>query len=130
MKKIICVILATLMLFALVGCGGSATTAETSPIPSNTAKTATFEINNVELREDGTPTYIYVGMYCESLDKTLLIEGRLRDKIYEELYCKFSEGDIVKVIWEENKTGEIIESSLIFEKVSNELVPIKDVGGG
>lgn len=130
MKKIVCVIMATLMLFALVGCGGSATTAETSPIPSNTAKTATFEINNVELRKDSALTYIYVGMYCESLDKTLLIEGRLRDKFYEELYCKFSEGDIVKVIWEENKTGEIIESSLTFEKVSNELVPIKDVGEG
>ena len=119
MKKIICVIMATLMLFALVGCGGSATTTETSPISSNTAKTATFKINNVELRED-TPTYIYVGMYCESLEKTLLIKGRLRDKIYEELYCKFSEGDIVKVTWEENKTGKVIESSLIFE----------DVGGG
>ena len=128
MKKIICIIMAILMLFALVGCGGSTTSTETSPIPSNTAKTATFEINNVELREDSTPTYIYVGMYCESLDKTLLIEGRLREKTYEELYCKFSEGDIVKVIWEENKKGEMIESSLIFEKVSNKLVPIKDVG--
>lgn len=41
MKKIICIIMATLVLFALVGCGGSTTTAETSPIPSNTAKTAT-----------------------------------------------------------------------------------------
>lgn len=130
MKKIICVIMAILMLFALVGCGGSTSSAETSATPSETAKTATFEINNVELREDSTPTYIYVGMYCESLDKTLLIVGRLRDKIYEEFYCKFSEGDMVKVTWEEDKTGEVIESSLTFEKVSNELVPIKDVGEG
>lgn len=130
MKKIICVIMATLMLFALVGCGGSATTAETSATPSETAKTATFVINNIELREDSTPTYIYVGMYCESLDKTLFIEGRLREKAYEEFYCKFSEGNIVKMTWEEDKTGKLIESSLIFEKVSNELVPIKDVGGG
>lgn len=121
MKKIFVMVMAILIVFCLVACGGSAE-------GTNTTKTATFEINNIELREDSTPTYIYVGMYCESLDKTLLIEGHLREKIYEEFYCKFSEGDIVKATWEEDRTGEVITSSLKFEKVSGELVPIKDKG--
>ena len=128
MKKILAMAMAILIVFCMVSCGGSIDSPNGEISSSNTAKTATFKINNIELREDGTPTYIYVGMYCESLDKTLLIEGRLRDKIYEEFYCKFSEGDYVKVTWEEDETGEVIQSSLIFKKVSHELVPITDVG--
>ena len=125
MNKIICVIMAILMLFVLVGRGGSATTAETS----ETAKTATFVINNIEISDqDSSPFKVYIGLYSKDLNKEIFIKGSSSD--YSSFYCQYTEGDYVKITWEEDKTGEVIKSSLIFEKVSNELVPIEDVGGG
>lgn len=120
MKKIICVILATLMLFALVGCGGLTTTAETSATPSETAKTATFVINNIDVsRPYGSPEKIFIGLYSEDLDKELFVnEERLSD--FSSFYCRYTEGDYVKVTWEEDKTGKVIESSLIFEDVGGD----------
>lgn len=116
MKKIICVILATLMLFVLVGCGGSTTSTETS----ETAKTATFVINNIDVLkpECGSPE-ISIGLYSKDLDKELFVCREILSN-YSSFYCRYTEGDYVKVTWEEDKTGKVIESSLIFE----------DVGGG
>lgn len=130
MKKIVCVIMATLMLLALVGCGGSTTSTETSTTPSETAKTAIFEVKNIEVyRRKSSPTLLAFGLYCKELDKAIVIyDAWLND--YINFYGQYSEGDYVKVTWEEDEKGEVIKSSLIFEKVSNELVPIKDVGGG
>lgn len=120
MKKIVCVILATLMLFALVGCGGSTTSTETSATPSETTKTATFVINNIDVsHKKGAAVKISIGLYSKDLNKELFVnEERLSD--FSSFYCRYTEGDYVKVTWEEDKTGKVIESSLIFE----------DVGGG
>ena len=123
MKKIFVMVMAILMVFNLVACGGSVEGTNT-----DTTKTATFVIKNICLREESTPVYVYIGMYCESLDETMFIDGLIRDEMFEQFYCKFTVGDMVKVTWKEDKSGAVIDSSLIFEKVDNNLTPIKDVG--
>lgn len=122
MKKILAMMMAILTVFCLVACGGSVEGVDTI------TKTATFEINNIDVTDTyNAPTKIFIGLYCEGLDKELFVDREVLSD-YSSFYCRYTEGDYVKVTWEEDEKGEVIESSLIFEKVSNELVPIKDVG--
>lgn len=125
MKKIFVMMMAILMVFCMVACGDSV---EGTNTDTETTKTATFIINNIDVTDThNAPAKIFIGLYCESLDKELFVDRELLSD-YSDFYCRYTEGDYVKVTWEEDKTGKAIESSLIFEKVSNELVPIKDVG--
>ena len=123
MKKILAMMTAILMVFCLVACGGSAVDTATA-----ITKTATFEIKNIEVyKAQGSSTKIAFGLYCDELDKTIVIyDVCLED--YIDFYSQYSEGDMVKVTWKEDSTGTISESSLIFEKIDNNLIPIKDVG--
>ena len=129
MKKTICVILATLMLFALVGCGGSTTSPKldlskskylgennTNPLPEG-INTATFIINNIDVsHKKGADAKISIGLYSKDLNKELFVnEERLSD--FSSFYCRYTEGDYVKIIWIEDEKGNVIKSSLIFEDV-------------
>ena len=110
------------MTLCLVACGGSAE-------ETNTTKTATFVINNIDITDThgNMPSKIFIGLYCKDLDKELFVYRESLPE-YSNFYCRYTEGDYVKVTWEEDETGKVSTSSLIFEKVSNELIPIKDVG--
>lgn len=128
MKNVFVMVMAILMVFCLVACGGSAEGTNTEIDRTDIAKTATFEIKNIDVyKPHGASTKIAFGLYCDELDKAIAIYGSSLTN-YINFYGQYSEGDIVKVTWKEDKSGTVIESSLIFEKVSNELVPIKEVG--
>ena len=123
MKKLICVILATLTLFSLVGCGGSK---PLSPeldlgkieflleaedddfiVPQGKIKTATFIIT--EMRVENKMLDIH--LYCETLDKELILTKSLHQYIY--LYENYSEGDYVKVFWREDTSGRAIQTTIL-----------------
>lgn len=122
MKKILAMMMAILMVFCLVACGGSAEGVDTI------TKTATFEINNIDVTDThNAPAKIFIGLYCEGLDKELFVDRELLSN-YSDFYCRYTEGDYVKVTWKEDKSGVVIDGSLVFEKVDNNLIPIEDVG--
>ena len=128
MKKIFAIVMAILMMVCMVSCGGSVEGNGIETNSTDTAKTAIFKVNNIEVyRKQNSPTLLAFGLYCKEFDKTIVVYDVWLNG-YINFYGQYSEGDMVKVTWEEDKMGEVITSSFKFEKVSGELVPIKDVG--